>query len=477
MLKTFVSTIVSLVLFSGLASQEKKTLYTHIDSHAGTYRDVAHKIWGYAEVGYQEVRSSELLMKLLEEGEFKVERGVAGIPTAFVASWGDGGPVIGLLAEYDALPGVAQEAVPYHAPIEGQKAGHACGHHLFGTASVAAALAVADWCKRNKVQATIKLFGTPAEEGGAGKVYMVRAGLFDDVDAVLHWHPGSMNNASASSSLANKSAKFRFYGVASHAAVAPQNGRSALDGVEAMNFMVNQMREHISSDARIHYVITSGGEAPNVVPAFAEVFYYVRHPYREEVQEIFSWVETIADAAAKGTGTRMEYEIIHGIYNLMPNETLGKVVHANLAVLGGISYDDDEINFAQQIVNTLPERSQRSLASAGEIAPFEVIEKGRGGSTDVGDVSWVVPTAGLSTATWVPGTSPHTWQAVAAGGMSIGHKGMLLAAKALAASASDLILNPDIVAQAKLELGKRTGANFEYESLLGDRSPPLDYRK
>lgn len=458
-------------------SQDKEMVYELIDAHADQYKQVAHQIWEYAELGYQEEKSSALLQKLLQEADFKVESGVAGIPTAFVASWGTGGPVIGILAEFDALPGVSQQAVPRQEPVPGGTAGHACGHHLFGTASTAAAIAVKNWMEAEGIGGTIKLFGTPAEEGGAGKVYMVRAGLFNGVDAMLHWHPGSMNSASAASSLANKSAKFRFYGAASHAAVAPQNGRSALDGVEAMNFMVNMMREHISSDARIHYVITSGGEAPNVVPAFAEVFYYVRHPYRSEVQDIFQWVAKAAEAAALGTETRMEYEVIHGVYNLMPNEALSRIVHSNLQALGGLSYNAKEMAFAKEIERTLPEKARRPLERANQILPFQVIEKGGGGSTDVGDVSWVVPTAGLVTATWVPGTSPHTWQAVAAGGMSIGHKGMLLSAKVLAASAIDLMQRPDVLRAAKVELSRRTGQDFQYTSLLGDRPPPLDYRK
>ena len=241
--------------------------------------------------------------------------------------------------------------------------------------------------------------------------------------------------------------------------------------------MVNLMREHLSSDARVHYVITSGGEAPNVVPEFAEVYYYVRHPNMKVAKEAFDRVVQAAEGAALGTETRMEYEIIHGVYNLMPNETLSRVVHDNLEEIGGFTYDADEQAFAEKIKPTLPERSQMALSTTSKVAPFRVVEKGGGGSIDVGDISWVVPTAGLSTATWVPGTSPHTWQAVAAGGMSIGHKGMILAAKTLATAAIDLIQHPETISDATAELQRRVGKDFVYIPLLGDREPPLDYRR
>jgi aminobenzoyl-glutamate utilization protein B len=451
-----------------VASLDKK--YEH-------YSDIAQQIWEHAELGYQEEKSAALLKNELSNAGFTIEQGVADIPTAFVASYGSGSPVIGILAEYDALPGVSQDHVPMRqVKVEGG-AGHACGHHLFGTASVASAIALKDWLAAHPGKGTIRLYGTPAEEGGAGKVYMVRAGLFDEVDAVLHWHPSSANGADAASSLSNKSAKFRFYGIASHAAGAPWNGRSALDGVEAMNYMVNLMREHVPAESRIHYVITSGGEAPNVVPEFAEVFYYTRHPEMQWVKDIFERVVNAAEAAALGTDTRMEYEVIHGLYNVLPNETLSKIMHKNLQKVGGVNYDTKEMVFAEKIKSTLFPAARTDLEKAKLVAPFQVIEKGRGGSTDVGDVSWMVPTAGLRTATWVPGTSAHTWQAVAAGGMSIGKKGMMNAAKTITMTALDIFANPSVLEEASAELNRRRGDEFKYEALLGDRKPPLDYRK
>jgi aminobenzoyl-glutamate utilization protein B len=272
----------------------KPDMIKRLDATKSAYDAIAMKLWDYSEIGYQEVKSSALLQEQLKKEGFTIQAGVAGIPTAFIASYGSGKPVIGILAEYDALPGVSQEAVPEKKERAGVTAGHACGHNLFGAASVQSAVAAKEWMKASGQKGTIRVFGTPAEEGGSGKVYMVRAGLFDDVDVAVHWHPGDRNAVSMASSLANKSGKFRFRGIASHAAASPDRGRSALDGVEAMNHMVNMMREHVPDSTRMHYVITRGGEAPNVVPAFAEVYYYVRSPNRDIVAEIWERVEQAA---------------------------------------------------------------------------------------------------------------------------------------------------------------------------------------
>lgn len=459
-----------------LAQKTKQDILQSIDTQYDQYSDIAHQIWEFAELGYQETKSSALLQQVLKDAGFTIESGVAGMPTAFVASYGSGKPVIGILGEFDALPGVSQQAMPEKMPREGTNNGHACGHHLFGTASSAAAIAVKNWLIANKKSGTIRFYGTPAEEGGSGKVYMVREGLFDDVDAVLHWHPGSRNSAVAGSSLANISGKFRFYGAAAHAAGSPERGRSALDAVEAMNYMVNMMREHVPMETRIHYVITRGGEAPNVVPAFAEVYYYSRHPLAEETRSVWNRIVKAAEGAALGTDTRMEYEITGGVYNLMPNETLGKIMDANLRTVGGYTYTAEEKAFAEKVQKTLP-GTVPALETTSAIEPFAVEEKGSGGSTDVGDISWVVPTVGLNTATWVPGTPAHSWQAVAAGGTSIGHKGMMMAAKTIALTAMDLFDSPKTIEQAWEELRKRRGKDFKYGALLGERPPALDYRK
>lgn len=445
-----------------------------LDGRYDEVASIAKSLWDFAEVGYQETKSSALLQEHLAHEGFTVKAGVAGIPTAFEASFGDGGPVIAILAEFDALPGINQDATPTRDPIEGKGAGQACGHNLFGAGSVEAAIAVKNWLKRTGTKGTIRLLGTPAEEGGSGKVYMVREGMFKDVDFALHWHPGDRNSASARTTLANRSAKFRFYGVSAHAAAAPQNARSALDGVESMNAMVNMMREHVPQETRIHYVITKGGLAPNVVPDFAEVFYYLRHPKSAVVQELWKRLEKTAEGAAMGTGTSVKWEIIHGNHPVLVNETLARVADAKLREIGGIDYSADEKDFAATIYKTLNNPTLK-LASQKTIQPFAITQGY--GSTDVGDVSMTVPTVGMSIAGWVPGTSAHSWQAVAASGTSIGYKGAYMAAKGLAMMAQELYENEDLRNKAIAEFNERRGENFKYEALLGDRKPPLDYRK
>ena len=457
------------------AADSDDALRQFLAGRAARDAEVARQIWEWAEVGYQETKSSALLQQELKSAGFTVEAGVAEIPTAFIASAGSGKPVIGILAEYDALPGINQDAVPERKPIEGKHSGHACGHHLFGTASVSAAIALADWLKESGTSGTIRVYGTPAEEGGSGKVYMVRAGLFDDLDAVLHWHASDVNFAGLGKALANKTAKFRFRGISAHASSAPDKGRSALDGVEAMDYMANLMREHIPSDARMHYVITSGGSAPNVVPDFAEVYYYVRHIDPEVVKAIFDRLVKISEGAALGTGTTVDHEIIGGVYNLLVNETLARVMNEKLNEVGGIAYTPEEQAFAEKIYATLMSPSV-SLDSHETVQPFDFERPGLG-STDVGDVSWTVPTTGLRTATWVPGTSAHSWQATAAGGMSIGYKGMNVASQTLALAGKELFTRPKLLVEARAEFEKRRGPDFVYSAMLGDRAPALDYRK
>jgi len=489
-MKKCVLLVLSMLSFASMAQKkkaatanpleaEKQAMIGNLDKRFDEYAKISKQIWDYAELGYMEEKSSLLLQEQLKKEGFQVQAGIAGIPTAFVATYGAGKPVIGILGEYDALPGLAQEATPEIKPIPNQKGGHGCGHNLFGTASVAAAIEVKNWLQKSGKPGTIKIYGCPAEEGGSGKVYMVREGYFNDVDVVLHWHPSSANAADASTSLANKNAKFRFKGIASHAAAAPERGRSALDGVESMNYMINMMREHIPQDTRIHYVITKGGEAPNVVPAYAEVYYYARHKDRAILQSIWKRIENAAQGAALGTGTKVEWEVLGGVYNLLPNVTLATLVHQNMQKVGGVVYNEEEKKFAEKIAETLGEQKQ-DINNAAKIKNFNDASESAtsGGSTDVGDVSWVVPTVGLGTATWVPGSSAHSWQSTAASGMSIGQKGMIVAAKTLAITALDLMNDQATIDKAKAEwLEKRGGADFKYEALLGDRKPALDYRK
>ncbi len=445
-----------------------------LQSQYEPYKNIALQIWNYAELGYKEAKSSALLQETLKKEGFQVESGVADIPTAFVATYGSGSPVIGILAEYDALPGLAQEAVPEKKSIAGQAGGHGCGHHLFGSASVAAGVAIKKLIEEKKLTGTIKVYGCPAEEGGSGKVYMVRAGLFNNVDVAIHWHPGAENGITMTSALANSSAKFRFYGLSAHAAGAPERGRSSLDAVESMNYMVNLMREHVPQETRIHYVITNGGKAPNVVPDFAEVYYYVRHPKRDQVKQIFERVATAAKAAAMGTDTKMDYEIIGGTHDLLLNRTLGEAMQKNLEKVGGVKYTAEEIAFAQKIQSSFTFKAP-AIESADSIKPLKIEMDAGGGSTDVGDVSYAVPTVGLRSATWAPGTPAHSWQAVACGGTEIGTKGMMVAAKTMALTAIDLFTNPSLIEKSKQEFLQMKG-DYKYEALLGTRKPALNYR-
>jgi aminobenzoyl-glutamate utilization protein B len=445
-----------------------------IEAQRARWSACARDVWTYAEVGYQEEKSSQRLQRELTTAGFEVRTNVADMPTAFVASYGSGQPVIAILAEFDALPGLSQDAVPEKKALKEGGAGHGCGHHLFGAASVAAAVAVKDWLVTSKTSGTLRVYGTPAEEGGGGKVYMIRAGLFADVDAVLSWHPGSSNDASPETTLANLSAKFRFRGQAAHAAMAPEQGRSALDGLQAMTYMVDMMREHVPQETRIHFIITRGGSAPNVVPDFAELYFYVRHPQNTVLREVFDRVVKASEGAALGTGTSVEHEIMNGVYSKLPNHTLGRIMDANLREVGGYAMTADERAFAETL--------QKSLAQPVPIESTTAVTPYREGlaspsSTDVGDVSWNVPTAEIVTATWVPGTPAHSWQAVAAGGTSIGTQGMMVAAKTLAASAVDLFNRPAVIEKAKAELKQAQGPGFVYRGLNGDRKPPLDYRK
>jgi aminobenzoyl-glutamate utilization protein B len=462
------------VVAQNIAAMKKATL-EQLDTRQPEYEKIAKSIWELAEVGYKEKKSSALLQELLRKEGFQIQTGVAGMPTAFIASYGSGSPVIALLAEYDALPGLAQQEVPEKKPITGQDAGHGCGHNLFGTASAAAAISLKQWMSSGQLKGTIRVYGCPAEEGGSGKVYLVRDGYFKDVDIALHWHPKDKNFVTMGTRLANTSAKFRFYGTAAHASMAPERGRSALDGVEAMDYMVNMMREHVPQETRIHYVITQGGKAPNVVPDFAEVFYYVRHPKREQVQAIFERLIKTAEGAAKGTETRMEYEIIGGTHDLLINKSLARLMQQNLEMTGGVTYSAEEILFANKLAVTLT--NPPPIATASEILPLpNEIGSGAGeGSTDVGDVSYAVPTVGLETATWIPGVVAHSWQAVACNANGIGYKGMLVAAKTMALTAIDLFSNNAFIQEAKAEHRKQIG-NYQYRALLGNRPPALNYR-
>ncbi len=434
---------------------------------------IALKIWNAAEPGYQESVSSRLLIDALRSSGFRIQEGVADIPTAFVAEIGAGKPVLGILGEFDALPGLSQKASPERDARDDQQGyGHGCGHHLFGTASMSASIALAEQIVGGKLPGTLRFYGCPAEEGGSAKVFMVRAGLFNDCDAVLHWHPSSRNSAGDRSSLARIAVKFQFIGKAAHSAGSPEQGRSALDAVELTNFATQLMREHTPDFTRIHHVITAGGDAPNVVPAFSEVYYYIRHPQARVLKPLYERLELCAKAGALGTETKLVIRYEGGIREILPNQTLSAVMERNLRQLNDLQYSEEEVRFAARLKEHLPK--PEPLSVIGEV---ENVSGGLGkGSTDVGDVSWVVPTSGFTTSCWVPGTPGHSWQAVACGGTTIAEKGMHLAARTLAMTGCDLLLSPDLLSQAASEFRTRRG-DIPYEPLIPDgMAPPLEYR-
>lgn len=455
-----------------VAYAQKGAMYESINQREAATWELALKIWEFAEPGYQETKSSQMLANALEQAGFRVERGVAEIPTAFTATVGEGAPVIAILGEYDALPGLSQEAVPERLPRSQSKYGHGCGHHMFGAASASAAIAIAEQIRSGQLKGTVRFYGCPAEEGGSGKAFMVRAGLFADCDAAVHWHPAARNTAGDSTCLARAAVKFRFRGQSAHAAGAPDQGRSALDALELTCHASELLREHVPDLSRIHHVITDGGGAPNVVPDFAEVFFYVRNPKADIVREIYPRLLKCAQGGALASETQLEEIYLGGTMELLPNDQLAQVALSNLKRLNDLKYDANELEFAQRIQATLVK--PLPLDSIGHVADTSgEVSKG---STDVGDVSWVVPTAGFTTACFVPGTSTHSWQAVAAGGTSIGRKGTQLAAKTLAATVWDVMQQPETLAAAKAEHSKRlTGKKYE-PLLKPGQKPPLDYR-
>jgi aminobenzoyl-glutamate utilization protein B len=455
--------------------RDRARLLERMDDTAPRYGNISRQIWEFAEVGYKEVKSSALLRDELRANGFKIEEKVAGIPTAFIASWGSGEPVVALMGEFDALPELSQDDVSERRPRVDGAPGHGCGHNLFGAAVAFAAIAAKNHMSEHKLAGTIRFYGTPAEEGGGGKVYMARAGAFSGSDVVFTWHPGAENHAGLASSLANINAKFKFRGIASHAAGAPWNGRSALDGVLLMSHALEMMREHVPTETRILYIITKGGAAPNVVPEFAESYVYARHPKMAALDGIWARVIKTAEGAALATETRMEMEIVNSVWDILPNDALTELLDKNLKMVGGVKYTADERGFAEKLRATFDLSTAPPLGHEEMIVPrteFRPI----GGSTDVGDISWQFPTASFVAATWAPGTSAHSWQSTAFSGMSIGRKGMLVAAKTLALSTLDVIYDPAHVKLAR-EAFERRRAGFTYVSRVPpSQGAPLTYR-
>lgn len=467
-------------------------LVDYIETHQKTFTGLSDSVWGFAELGYKEEQSSELLSKALEEAGFTLEKGVAGIPTAFVASYTKGkGPVIAILGEFDALDGLSQDCVPYKKPLVNGAPGHGCGHNLLGVAGIASCFALQQALMAGDLAGTIRYYGCPAEEGGAAKAFMAKAGLFQVVDICLTWHPDMFNATSWANFLANYRVEFKFHGKAAHAAADPYNGRSALDAVELMNVGVNYLREHIIPDARIHYVITKGGGiAPNVVPAEAASLYSVRTPRTDQLEALFERVKDVARGAALMTGTEVEIQVDSGMSHMLLNATINQVLQEKMEQVGAPKFNPEEKAFAAEIARTIPPNSleqsaplygldaeaisvlKDKLLHEAVLPPFkpEIIQPG---STDVGDVSWVAPTGQILTACMALGTPGHSWQIVAQGKMGIGHKGMLYAAKVMALAAADFMLNPGLVRQAQDEFKKRR-ATSDYTSPIPDGlKPPI----
>ena len=423
-----------------------------VSAQAERFGAISRQIWENPELGFHEQKSSTLLRDELRASGFTIADRLAGMPTAFTASWGTGKPVIGVLGEFDALPALSQKDVPHQEPVAAGAPGHGCGHNLLGSASALAAVAVKEEMQARGLKGTIRFYGTPAEEGGGGKIYMLHAGLFRDVDVVLAWHPGDANRVNLQSMLANNGARFKFYGIASHAAAAPDKGRSALDGALLMLHAIEMLREHVPQETRMHYIISNGGSAPNVVPAFAEVTMVARHPDTPTLEGIWERVVKCAQAGALATETRLEIEQSTNYANVLPNDALTALVSRNMRKAGGYQYNPDERKFADEILKTF--QTPKGLPGPEQI--LADTSEGTGpASTDVGDVSWNLPTVQFTAATYVPGTAAHSWQAAAQAGTSIGRKGMLVAARTLALSAVDLLEDPNAIDAAKSSFEKR----------------------
>ncbi|MBY9012058.1 MAG: amidohydrolase [Candidatus Lokiarchaeota archaeon] len=455
--------------------------------------DVSDQIWEFAELGLEEFKSSKLLTKTLNEAGFSVKSDVADMPTAFYADYGKGKPVIGILGEYDALPGLSQKAQPFKEALNDGAPGHGCGHNLLGVASLGAVLSVKEAIDLGDVNGTIRFYGCPAEEIFNSKGYMIREGLFEDVDIAMTWHPGNFNMLNLMSSQAMNSVKFKFHGRSAHAAGDPQNGRSALDAVELMNVGANYMREHMISDARLHYVITHGGDVPNVVPAEAEVHYFVRAPERHQVEELYARLINVAKGATLMTETTMEIDFISGMYNTMYTKVVSDVISNSMKIVGPPRFNKDDMVFANELQKSIPKSSiegyyrmippdMKEMATAIFSQPLNKIivpPLGKGkvmpGSTDVAEVSWKLPLGEFGTACEVMGSPGHSWQNAATSGMSIGHKGMLTAAKILAVSALDFMKNPDLVEKAQKE-HSQVHKDKPYESPLPEGLKPPHHR-
>ena len=454
-------------------TKNKKALIASVEKHKAELIKISDEIWAAAETAFEETKSAALLADYAEKQGFTVERGVADIPTAFVATYGSGSPVISVLGEFDALPGISQKAQPTKSPLVEGGAGHGCGHNLFGAGSLGAAIAIKELIEAGKIKGTVKFFGTPSEEKFFGKIWMVKAGLWDDVDVNISWHPGARTMADVQSSLSLIDFKVEFFGQAAHAAMDPWNGRSASDALELYASGINYYREHIKPTVRIHYHIQDGGQVVNVVPDYSRIWVRVRDTKRSGMLPVYERVREMAQGAAILANVDYKISLISGIYEVLVNREGGKIMQNNLEILGPIEYTEEEQDFAKKIQTAT---SKQPFGMANVIAPLaETRENPGGGSTDVGDVSWNVPNINLSVTTAPFGTPWHSWAVVACSGMSIGHKGMIYSSKAMSMTMLDLFENPDLVKKVKAEYKERKG-NEVYEAMI-DGPPPIPNKK
>ncbi len=463
--------LVSLPALAQKMTASKKAIVQSVENHQAELIAISDSIWALAETAFQESGSSKILANYAEANGFKVERGVAGIPTAFVATYGSGSPVISILGEFDALPGISQKAQPTKEPLHPGAAGHGCGHNLFGTASLASAIAIKEQLETGKLKGTVKFLGTPAEEKFFAKIWMVREGLWNDVDVNVSWHPSAEIEADVQSGLALVDFIVEFYGQAAHASADPWNGRSASDALELYTTGINYYREHIKPTVRIHYHIQDGGQVVNVVPDYARLWVRVRDTKREGLMPVYERVREMAQGAAIMANVDYKISLISGIYEVLVNRAGGEIMQQNLELLGPISYTPEEQEFAKKIQEAT---GKPQVGMDSSISPLkETLEHPGGGSTDVGDVSWNVANINLGVTTAPKDTPWHSWAVVACGGMSIGHKGMLQAAKAMGMTMTDLFENPKLVEKVKAEYKMRKG-DTKYEPIIPDGPPPIN---
>ncbi|HET9530242.1 MAG TPA: amidohydrolase [Blastocatellia bacterium] len=455
---------------AGTNGKNKEEAVASIEKRKAELIDLSDQVWSFAETALGETRSSRLLADYAEKQGFKVERGVAGMPTAFVATYGQGRPIIGILGEYDALPGLSQKAATTKEALQPGGAGHGCGHNLFGAASLGAAVAIKELIAAGKLKGTIRFYGTPAEEAVGGKVYMARDGLFNDLDVCIAWHPADETRADTQSTQAIVDFIVEFKGKSAHAAFDPWNGRSAVDGLELFTHGLNMLREHVRPSVRIHYTIQKGGDVPNVIPEYAKLWCWVRDSKRTGVDEVLNRVRQIAQGAALMAGVESKLTVQAGDYEMLVNMAGARLINSNLEWLGAIEYTNEEQQFARAL------QRETGVAQKGVNGKPQPLEEPRpdppGGSTDVGDVSWVVPTLHLSVATAPEGTPWHAWPVVACARMSIGHKGMVYAAKALAATMIDLFEDARARETIQAEFKEKTKGHV-YKPYIGDGPPPV----